>query len=114
MIHFFRDILSGPLYIITSILSVIFIMAIIGFMMERKKLEEEKKAQVAIIDNKVPKPETSTAPTPIQPVLVKNQQEEQQPVTITPQPLNSITTANNDLEVKDPVIIFEDPDQKKE
>ena len=114
MIHFFRDILSGPLYIITSILSIIFIMAIIGFMMERKKLEDEKKAQVAIIDNKMPKPETSAEPTPIQPVLVENHQEEQPPVTLASQPLNNITTANNDLEVQEPVIIFEDPEQKKE
>ena len=34
MIEFFRDVLDGPIYIVTTILSVIFIMAIIGFLME--------------------------------------------------------------------------------
>ena len=112
MIHFFRDILSGPLYIITSILSIIFIMAIIGFMMERKKLEAEKKAQVAIVDKKEPAFETKIEPQPIQPVSVTQQTIEKE--QIEPQPLNSIIPVNSDLEVKDPVIIFEDPDQKKE
>ena len=52
MIEFFRDVLNGPLYIVTTILSVIFIMAIIGFLMERKKLEKEYKEQVAVVSNK--------------------------------------------------------------
>ena len=110
MIHFFRDIISGPLYIITSILSIIFIMAIIGFMMERKKLEAEKKAQVAVISKKEPNLETNIEPAPIEPVSVVIEKQQ----TIEPQPLNSINSVSNNLEVKDPVIIFEDPDQKKE
>ena len=110
MIHFFRDILSGPLYIITSILSIIFIMAIIGFMMERKKLEAEKKAQVAVISKKEPNLEPTMEPAPIEPVSVVIEKQQ----TIEPQPLNSINSVSNNLEVKDPVIIFEDPDQKKE
>ena len=60
MIHFFRDVLDGPLYIVIVILSIIFIMAIIGFIMERKQLEKEKKASIAVVDN--------TINTPIQPV----------------------------------------------
>ena len=41
MVNFFRDVLNGPLYIVVVILSIIFIMAIIGFIMERKQKEKE-------------------------------------------------------------------------
>ncbi len=108
MIHFFRDILSGPLYIIISILALFFIMAIIGFLMERKKLEEEKNAHVAVISNKIPEQKKEQPVTPIAPVSMENLPKEQ------PQPLSDIPATNKSLEVKDPVIIFEDPDQKKE
>ncbi len=49
MIWFFRDFLSGPLYLLTSVISIIFIMAIIGFIMERKQLEQEKNNREAIL-----------------------------------------------------------------
>lgn len=64
MVEFFRDVLSGPLYIVTSILSIIFIMAIIGFMMERKKLEKEQNEQIAHINRQqVPQNNIDTNPT---------------------------------------------------
>ena len=49
MVNFFRDVLNGPLYIVVVILSIIFIMAIIGFIMERKQKEKEAKGKVAFV-----------------------------------------------------------------
>ncbi len=49
MIEFFRDKLDGPLYYIMAIISVIFIMAIIGFIMERKQKEKDSKNKVAFV-----------------------------------------------------------------
>lgn len=49
MVNFFRDVLNGPLYIVVVILSIIFIMAIIGFIMERKQKEKEAKGKVVFV-----------------------------------------------------------------
>ncbi len=55
---FYRDVLDGPLYIIVVIVSIILIMAIIGFIMERKKLAKDAANKVAHIDKNVaPVPE---------------------------------------------------------
>lgn len=51
MVNFFRNTLDGPLYVIVAILALIFIMAIIGFLMERKKLEKEEKDKIAYINS---------------------------------------------------------------
>jgi len=109
MIEFFRDVLNGPLYIIVTIISIILIMAIIGFIMERKKLEKEAKNKIAVINNV---PEI----TPIEPVTVQKEQE----VVPTPQelqPISNLTQAPEEIpsaepEVKPQVIVFEDPDEK--
>lgn len=53
MIWFFRDFLDGPVYIIVAVLSLIFIMAIIGFIAERLQLEKEEKNRVAVLGNDV-------------------------------------------------------------
>ncbi len=66
MIEFFRDTLDGPIYIVTTIISIIFIMAIIGFIMERKKLEKEKNTTIAIVDmtqTTTPNPSININPT---------------------------------------------------
>lgn len=55
MIHFFRDILDGPVYIIVVILSILAIMGIIGFIMERFKKAEDEDIAVKTVDS--PKPE---------------------------------------------------------
>lgn len=49
MIEFFRDILSGPLYYVIVVFAIIFIMAIIGFIMERKQKEKEEKDKVVFV-----------------------------------------------------------------
>ena len=51
------------IYIIVGIIAIILIMAIIGFIMERKKLEKEHNEEIAHISN----PQTETV-IPIQPV----------------------------------------------
>lgn len=66
MIEFFRDVLNGPLYIVVSIIAIILIMAIIGFIMERKKLEKEHNEEIAHISNQ----QTETV-TPIEPVNIQ-------------------------------------------
>ena len=45
--EFYRDVLNGPLYYIAVVVSVILIMAIIGFLMERKKLYKEAVGKIA-------------------------------------------------------------------
>lgn len=100
MIEFFRDFLDGPLYIVVVILSVFFIMAIIGYLMEKKKLEKEKNDQIAVVST----PEV----TPIEPVSVENNE-----VTTEAVPISEIRN-DSEMEVKTPVIVFEDPDEKKE
>ncbi len=118
MIEFFRDVLDGPLYIVTTIISIIFIMAIIGFLMERKKLEKEKKQRIAVVAN-------DSKITPIPPVEIENPAIQKE-VTIeesTPQVSPVISSSNMEEttnqvvvqdEVKTPVIVFDDNDQKKE
>ena len=49
MIWFYRDFLDGPIYYVVVVLSIIFIMAIIGFIIERKQLEQEKKNREAVL-----------------------------------------------------------------
>ena len=56
MIEFFRDVLSGPLYYIVAVLAIIFIMAIIGFIMERKQKEKAMKGKVAFVSREASQP----------------------------------------------------------
>lgn len=55
MIHFFRDVMDGPIYIVVLILSILAIMGIIGFIMERYKLRNEENSKIQVVD--APKPE---------------------------------------------------------
>lgn len=103
MVHFFRDILVGPLYIGITILSIIFIMAIIGFLMERKKLEKEEKQKVAVISD-------IRTVTPIAPVtLTQQKQFVNQNVNFN----DSIKEMNSSLEVKTPIVVFENSNQEQ-
>ena len=54
MIHFFRDILDGPLYIALVVVCIILIMSIIGFIMDRKKLEKEEKEKRVVVGGITP------------------------------------------------------------
>ncbi len=64
--EFYRDVLNGPLYYIAVVVSVILIMAIIGFLMERKKLYKEAIGKIAHVDSNV---------APIQDVKVEPKKE---------------------------------------
>lgn len=122
MIEFFRDILDGPLYIIITIISIIFIMAIIGFLMERRKLEKEAKQKIAVVaDIKPVTPVPAVTITQSAEIIDKN---------VNTNPLangdasmstsvnaisNSIPVdSNSSLEVKTPVVVFDDSNQKQE
>lgn len=105
MIEFFRDVLDGPLYIVTTILSIIFIMAIIGFLMERKKLEKEQQSKIAVVGTNQPEV------VPITPVTV------QQPtIQQTPVPQANVATVDSTqpvvaqpVEVASQVVTLENP-----
>lgn len=104
---FFRDVLDGPLYIIVAIVAIILIMAIIGFIMEKKKLAKEAQDKIATVD--LPK---STGPVNV----TNNKKPETIPVyeempkeEVNEEKVNTLGS----LEVKTPVFVFEDPDEKK-
>lgn len=54
MIHFFRDILDGPLYIALVVVCIVLIMSIIGFIMDRKKLEKEENEKRVVVGGVTP------------------------------------------------------------
>ena len=104
MIEFYRDVLSGPLYIVVALLSLIFIMAIIGFMMERIKLEKDEKGRIAYVNNSIdaaPTPTPESTPVAAVDMNTVNNEIPQQPEDNNPA-----------LLVKTPVVVFDDPDKK--
>lgn len=66
-VHFFRDTLSGPVYVIVVIIAIILIFACIGYLAENKikeKKQKEKYAEVAG-PGEVVKSVEATAPIPV-------------------------------------------------
>ena len=66
-VHFFRDTLSGPIYVIVVIIAIILIFACIGYLAENKikeKKQKEKYAEVAG-PGEVVKSVEATAPIPV-------------------------------------------------
>ena len=107
MIEFYRDVLSGPLYIVVALLSLIFIMAIIGFMMERKKLENEEKGRIAYVNNSIDSMPTADGVAVAQaPVATVDNN------TINNEIPQKPGDDNPALLVKTPVVVFDDPDKK--
>lgn len=61
IIHFFRDILDGPLYIVVVIVSVILIFALLGYLMEKsqnrkkqyKEQNDNSEKNEVVIDNNI-------------------------------------------------------------
>lgn len=102
---FFRDVLDGPLYIIVVVVAVILIMAIIGFILEKKKLAKEAQDKIATVD--LPK---NTGPVNV----TNNKKPETIPVyEEMPKEEEKKVNTLGSLEVKTPVFVFEDPDEKK-
>ena len=122
MIEFFRDILDGPLYIIITIISIIFIMAIIGFLMERRKLEKEAKQKIAVVADIEPVTPVP-AVTITQSAEIINKNVNTNPLVNGDGSMNTSVNAisnsipvdpNSSLEVKTPVVVFDDSNQKQE
>lgn len=109
MIEFFRDVLDGPLYIIILILSVIFIMAIIGFLMERKKLEKIEKDKLAVVSNE-------NVVSPIQPVFIEKVQTISNAAENVQAPASNLVDMQpvSSNEVKPPLVVLENMEQIKE
>ena len=57
MVKFFRDFLSGPIYVVVLIISIILIMAIIGYLLEKKQKQEEAEGKIAHVGRKINKVE---------------------------------------------------------
>ena len=53
MVKFFRDVLSGPLYVVIVIVSIILIMAIIGYLMDKKQKADIENGKVVHVGKKV-------------------------------------------------------------
>ncbi len=53
MIKFFRDFLSGPIYVVVLIISIILIMAIIGYLLEKKQKQAEAEGKIAHVGRKI-------------------------------------------------------------
>jgi len=123
MIEFFRDVLSGPLYIFTAILSIILIMAIIGFIMERKKLEKEEIERIAIVDttnniNSINNVNNINNDANISnDIFVSNNSEISNNVEISPQFVSTMESAQNnnisddDIPILDDTISFSNPNE---
>lgn len=94
-VHFFRDTLSGPVYVIVVIIAIILIFACIGYLAENKikeKKQKEKYAEVAgpgevvkSVEATAPIPVVSAVATPVNEVSVA------QPVAVE-QPVEEIKT----------------------
>ena len=111
MIKFFRDVLSGPLYVVVALLALVLIMAIIGFIMERLKLEKEEKGRIAYVNNKIDTPveEVNTPESTVVPSTPITQLNNESNNNEIPSDL-----ANNpSLLVKTPVVVFDDPEKSE-
>lgn len=130
MVEFFRDKLDGALYIVVALIALFFIMAIIGFIMERLKLEKEEKEKFARVGRSV-----VTPVIPIEPVAVEPKTEQivdTNPIPPTPQEDDLIIENyfkepnekeleqqanmdnNQSYQQSQNVIVFDDPDENKE
>lgn len=89
-VHFFRDTLSGPVYVIVVIIAIILIFACIGYLAENKikeKKQKEKYAEVAgpgevvkSVEATAPIPVVSAVSTPVNEVPVAQSVAVEQPV----------------------------------
>ena len=80
IIHFFRDTLDGPVYIVVAIIAGILLCACIGYLAEKsikrkKALEEEENSSAPAMETKIAMPQSpaSVAQTPMSSTTVVNQ-----------------------------------------
>jgi len=113
---FYRDVLDGPLYFIVLVVSVILIMAIIGFIMERKKFATDAKNKVAHVDKDVTpieevKVEEKTQPTDEQEEPKKEEKKikPKEVINFTPEPEEQKQTSDEGIvSVNTEVPVFEE------
>ncbi len=103
-VHFFRDTLSGPVYVIVVIIAIILIFACIGYLAENKikeKKQKEKYAEVAgpgevvkSVEATAPIPVVSAGATQVNEVPVAQSVAVEQPVQpqVVPTPVEEIKT----------------------
>lgn len=99
-IHFFRDTLSGPSYIIYVIVLIILIFACIGYIAENKikaKKEKDKYAEVAkpgevvkSLEATAPIPVTNTPIEEVKPTLEPSSNQQIQTVPVDEKVVNSV------------------------
>lgn len=96
MIHFFRDVLDGPVYFVLFVVCIILIMSILGFIMERLKLQKEENDKRVVVGGTA-----SIEPVRTREVILSTKEESTvEPVqSINPEPISSPTsttpTTNN-------------------
>lgn len=124
MVEFFRDVLNGPLYIVVVIIALVLIMAIIGFLMEKKQKQVEKEESVVHVGTEVKQEEVDPISNPgvftpmnqtaeeVSVGVVQNNNVEQ--VFTNDEIPSSQEEPNISEPIKAPVFVFEDPDEKKE
>ena len=126
-VHFFRDTLSGPVYVIVVIIAIILIFACIGYLAENKikeKKQKEKYAEVAgpgevvksveatapipVVSagatqvNEVPVAQSVAVEQPVQPQVVAPPVEEIKPVPVEPvvTPVQEVKPITNTIQVQ--------------
>lgn len=96
MIHFFRDVLDGPVYFVLFVVCIILIMSILGFIMERLKLQKEENDKRVVVGGTA-----SIEPVRTREVILSTKEEPAvEPVqSINPEPISPPTsttpTTNN-------------------
>ncbi len=66
MIKFFRDFLSGPVYVVVLLISIVLIMAIIGYLMEKKQKADEANGKIVHVGKKVKNENKEIPSTPVE------------------------------------------------
>lgn len=102
MIHFFRDVLDGPVYFVLFVVCIILIMSILGFIMERLKLQKEENDKRVVVGGtasiepvRTREVILSTKEEPvIEPVQSINQEPISSPTSTTPTTNNTVVIPN--------------------
>lgn len=102
MIHFFRDVLDGPVYFVLFVVCIILIMSILGFIMERLKLQKEENDKRVVVGGtasiepvRTREVILSTKEEPVvEPVQSINQEPISSPTATTPTTNNTVVIPN--------------------
>ena len=107
---FYRDVLDGPLYIIVVIVSIILIMAIIGFIMERKRFAKDAANKVAHVDTNVapiPEPVPEVKVEKPKPAKKAAKPKDKEVIDFTPAPEAPAKSGKKTASVNTEIPVFE-------